>query len=162
MLNQIVIHGRLTRDPELRRTQTGKAVTQFCVAVDRDTKNSDGSRTADFIDCVAWQELAEFVQRYFQKGQEAIVAGRLGSREWVDKDGQKHRAWEILANKIEFCGPKDGQASGTRQQATGDEGTRIATEPSAPRNDSEGSGQRQAPRRADFAELDDDDSELPF
>lgn len=149
MLNQIVIHGRLTRDPELRRTQTGKAVTQFCVAVDRDTKNSDGSRTADFIDCVAWQELAEFVQRYFAKGQEAIVAGRLGSREWVDKDGQKHRAWEILANKIEFCGPKGA-------------GGRIATEPTAPRNDSEGSGQRQAPRRADFAALEDDDSELPF
>lgn len=149
MLNQIIIHGRLTRDPELRRTQTGKAVTQFCVAVDRDTKNSDGSRTADFIDCVAWQELAEFCQRYFTKGQEAIVAGRLGSREWVDKDGQKHRAWEILANKIEFCGPKE---------AVG----RISTEPTAPRNDSEGSGQRQAPRRADFAALEDDDSDLPF
>lgn len=152
MLNNIIIHGRLVRDPELRRTQTGKAVTQFCVAVDRDTKNSDGSRTADFIDCVAWQELAEFVQRYFTKGQEAIVAGRLGSREWVDKDGQKHRAWEILANKIEFCGPK-----GATDSSVPRDGRPV---PYGAQNDN--SGARYVPKTADFAALEDDDSELPF
>lgn len=147
MLNKFVFMGRLTRDPEMRRTQAGKVVTQFAVACDRDAKNADGSRSADFIDCVAWNQTGEFVAQYFHKGQLIVIDSRLGSREWTDKDGRKRMQWEAIVNNVYFAGGKD---------------ERIATSPSAPRNDGEESGRRQAPRVADFAELDGDDSELPF
>ena len=102
MLNEIVLMGRLTRDPELRRTQSGTAVTSFSLAVDRDFKDQDGERETDFIDIVAWRNTAEFVSKYFSKGRMAVVKGRLQVRDWTDKDGAKRRSTEVLAESVYF------------------------------------------------------------
>lgn len=103
MLNRIVIMGRLTRDPELRRTQTGTAVTSFSVAVDRDFRNREsGEKGTDFIDVVAWRQTAEFFCQYFAKGRMVVVEGRLQIREWKDKEGNNRRSAEIVADNIYF------------------------------------------------------------
>ena len=109
MLNRCIIMGRLTRSPELRRTQSGKAVTSVTLAVDRDFKGQSGEKETDFIDIVAWSNIAEFVSNYFKKGDMAIVSGRLQSRRWEDRDGNKRTAIEIVAENIYFCGPKKSQ-----------------------------------------------------
>ena len=103
MLNRIVLMGRLTRDPELRHTQSGTAVASFTLAVDRDFKSKDsGERETDFIDIVAWRQTGEFVSKYFTKGRMAVVEGRLQVRGWTDKDGNKRRTWEIIADGVYF------------------------------------------------------------
>lgn len=102
MLNKIVVMGRLTRDPELRRTQSGLSVTSFSVACDRDFKNQSGEKETDFIDCVAWKGTADFVSGYFFKGSMAVVDGRLQLRDWEDKDGNKRRSAEVVANRVYF------------------------------------------------------------
>ena len=102
MLNKIFIMGRLTRDPELRRTQGGNAVTSFALAVDRDFKSADGTKETDFIDVVAWRNTAEFAAKYFAKGRMAVVEGRLQMRDWTDKDGNKRRSAEVVADNIYF------------------------------------------------------------
>ena len=104
MLNHIIIHGRVVRDPELRKTNAGKSVATFTVAVDRDSKKQDGTRETDFIDVVAWEKLGEFAKSYLPKGKECVIQGRLQSRKWQDKDGKNRVAWELLASKAEFCG----------------------------------------------------------
>ena len=106
MLNQIVLLGRLTRDPELRRTGSGTAVTSFTLAVDRDYKDADGERGVDFIECVAWRATAEFVAKYFAKGQLAAVSGRLQLRDWTDKEGAKRRTAEVVVASCYFAGSK--------------------------------------------------------
>ena len=105
MLNNIVLQGRLVLDPDLRRTQAGTAVANFTLAVDRD-REVNGERITDFIDCVAWAGSAEFLSKYFRKGQMAIISGRLQSREWEDKEGNKRRSWEVVANEIHFADSK--------------------------------------------------------
>lgn len=110
MLNKIIIMGRLVRDPELRRTQGGTAVTSFRLAVDRDYKAEDGSRQADFFDVVAWRSTAEFVSKYFTKGRMAVVDGRLQSRPWTDKDGNKRVAIEIVAESVYFGDSKRSES----------------------------------------------------
>ena len=102
MLNKIVIMGRMTKDPELRRTQTGTPVTSFTLAVDRDYKAEDGSRETDFIECVAWRGTAEFVAKYFGKGRMTVVEGKLQLRSWTDKDGNKRRTAEVQADNVYF------------------------------------------------------------
>ena len=103
MLNHITIMGRLTRDPELRRTNSGTSVASFTLAVDEDRANKEtGTKDTDFIDCVAWASAAEFVSKYFCKGQMAVVCGRLKVRQWVDKDGNKRRSAEIKTEHIYF------------------------------------------------------------
>lgn len=102
MLNKIFIMGRLTRDPELRRTQGGNAVTSFALAVDRDFKSADGTKETDFIDVVAWRNTAEFAAKYFTKGRMAVVEGRLQMRDWTDKEGNKRRIAEVVADNIYF------------------------------------------------------------
>lgn len=102
MLNEVVLMGRLTRDPELRRTGNGTAVTSFSLAVDRDFKGQDGERETDFIDIVAWRSTAEFVSKYFTKGRMAVVKGRLQVRDWTDRDGAKRRSTEVLAETVYF------------------------------------------------------------
>ena len=111
MLNHIVIMGRLTRDPELRRTGSGIAVASFSLAVDRDFAPKDGgNRETDFIDCVAWRQTGEFVSKYFTKGRMAVVSGRLQIRQWTDKDGNNRRSAEIVADNVYFGDSKrDGQ-----------------------------------------------------
>ena len=103
MLNHIVIMGRLTRDPELRRTANGTAVASFTLAVDRDFgKGENGDRETDFIDCVAWRQTGEFVSKYFAKGRMAVVSGRLQIRSWNDKEGNKRRTAEVVADNVYF------------------------------------------------------------
>lgn len=107
MLNHIVIMGRLGRDPELRRTQSGVAVATFNVAVDRDFKDkATGQRATDWITCVAWRSTAEFVEKYFSKGSQVLVAGRLQMRDWTDKDGNKRISAEVQAENVYFAGAK--------------------------------------------------------
>lgn len=101
-MNRIIIMGRLTRDPELRQTNSGTPVASFTVAVDRRGKE----KATDFIDCVAWQGTAEFVRKYFTKGQRICVEGRLQIRDWTDSDGHKRRAAEVIADGVEFCESK--------------------------------------------------------
>ena len=102
-MNFIAIHGRLVRDPEMRRTQSGVSVTTITVAVDR-AYSGDGEKQADFFDCVFWRQGAEFVSKYFTKGKEIIVTGEMQSRKWTDKDGNNRISWEIQTGHAEFCG----------------------------------------------------------
>ena len=164
MLNKIFIMGRLTRDPELRHTQTGTAVASFTLAVDRDFKDrSTGERGTDFINVVAWRQTGEFVSRYFTKGRMAVVEGRLQMRDWTDKDGNKRTAAEVVADNVYFGDSKrDGESGGS--YSSGYTGGYNA----APMGGNSGysapapSGYG-APSGADqFAELSDDDGELPF
>ena len=112
MLNHIVIMGRLTRDPELRRTGSGIAVTSFTLAVDRDYNSKEsGERETDFIDCVAWRSTGEFVSKYFAKGRMAVVSGRLQIRSWTDKDGNKRRSAEVVADNVYFGESKRDESS---------------------------------------------------
>jgi len=114
MLNQISIQGRFARDPELRRTNSGKAVASFALACDRDFKNQQtGEKEVDFIECVAWHGTAEMVEKYFKKGQMAVVTGRLQIRAWEDKNGQKRRTAEILVSSVYFCGSKENGTQGS-------------------------------------------------
>lgn len=111
MLNRITIMGRLTRDPELRRTNSGTAVASFTVAVDRDF-GKDGEKQTDFIDCVAWRQTGEFVSKYFAKGRMIVVDGRLELRDWTDKDGNKRRNAEINVSSAYFGDSKKDGAEG--------------------------------------------------
>ena len=113
-LNRITIMGRLTRDPELRRTQSGTPVTSFTMAVDRDFKPQSGEKDTDFIDVVAWRNTAEFAAKYFAKGRMAIASGRLQIRDWQDNNGNKRRSAEVIADSIYFGGskPQDAQPAG--------------------------------------------------
>ena len=148
MLNHITIMGRLTRDPELRRTGSGVAVTSFTLAVDRDFGNREnGERETDFIDCVAWRQTGEFVYKYFAKGRMAVVSGRLQIRNWNDKDGNKRRSAEVVADNVYFGdSKKDGDSASAAAPAV--PGFSSYTAPSAP--------------ASDFAMLADDDAQLPF
>ena len=143
MLNRIVLMGRLTQDPELRRTQSGTTVTSFTLAVDRDFKSQNGEKETDFIDIVAWRSTAEFVSKYFTKGRMAVVEGRLQLRDWTDKDGNKRRSAEVVADNVYF----------------GDSKKADAAAPSV-------SGAAAAPPvydgHSEFAEVGTDDGELPF
>ena len=160
MLNRIILMGRLTRDPELRHTQTGTAVASFSLAVDRDFKDRNtGEKATDFIDIVAWRQTAEFVSRYFTKGRMAVVEGRLQIRDWTDKEGGKRRSAEVIADNVYFGDSKrDGEGGGSYGGSYG--GGYSAPAPSAPvpppaYTAPMGGGNQ-------FAELDDDDGELPF
>ncbi len=152
MLNHITIMGRLTRDPELRRTGSGIAVASFSLAVDRDFSPRDGGeRETDFIDCVAWRQTGEFVSKYFTKGRMAVVSGRLQIRSWTDKDGNKRRTAEVVADNVYFGDSRRDSDSGN----SGSYG-------SAPAAGNYGSYAAPAPAASDFAMLDDDDAQLPF
>ena len=136
MLNHITLMGRLTRDPELRHTGSGIAVASFTLAVDRDFKSQNGEKECDFIDVVAWRSTGEFVSKYFTKGSMAVVSGRLQIRAWTDKEGNKRRGAEVVADNVYFGSPKRGTSSGSYD---------------AP---SDGS--------SDFTLLEDNDSDFPF
>lgn len=115
MLNRIILMGRLTRAPELRRTQSGTAVTSFSLAVDRDYKSQSGEKETDFIDILAWRSTAEFVSKYFTKGRTAVVEGRLQIRDWTDRDGNKRRSAEVVADSVYFGDSK--RDTGTRSES---------------------------------------------
>ena len=147
MLNHIVIMGRLTRDPELRRTGSGTAVTSFSLAVDRDFKSQSGEKETDFIDIVAWRSTAEFVSKYFTKGRVAVVEGRLQIRDWTDKDGGKRRSAEVVADNVYFGDSKRDGADSYGAPAY----SAPASRASAPMGG-----------HSDFAEIGEEDGELPF
>ena len=152
MLNKVFIMGRLARDPELRRTQSGTPVASFRLAVDRDVKNkTTGERATDWIDVVAWSHTAEFVSRYFTKGRMAVVEGRLQIRDWTDKDGNKRTTAEVVADNIYFGDSKRDGDGGSYSSGYSQGGY------SAPASSGYG-----APMGDQFAELSDDDGELPF
>ena len=156
MLNRIVLMGRLTRDPELRRTQSGTAVVSFSIACDRDYAAQGAERETDFIDIVAWRGTAEFVEKYFGKGRMIVVAGRLQIRNWEDKDGNKRRSAEVVADNVYFGDSKRDAEGGASSYGGSGNGNHY----SAP----SGSGY-SAPSGApasDFAMLEDDDAQLPF
>ncbi|MDD6024712.1 MAG: single-stranded DNA-binding protein [Oscillospiraceae bacterium] len=152
MLNHIVLMGRLTRDPELRRTGTGTAVASFTLAVDHDYQSKDsGERGVDFIDIVAWRSTAEFVSKYFSKGRMAVVSGRLQIRSWTDKEGNKRRTAEVVADNVYFGDSKRDNASGGSYSEYGSSYAPAGNSFAAP-----------APAASEFSALEEDDSDLPF
>lgn len=115
MLNKIFIMGRLTRDPELRTTNSGTSVASFSLAVDRNYKGADGEKETDFIDCVEWRQTGEFAAKYFAKGRMAVVEGRLQIRPWTDKEGNNRRSAEVIVDNMYFGDSKrDGDTGGAR------------------------------------------------
>lgn len=140
MLNRIIIMGRLTKDVELRRTPAGVAVASFTLAVDRDfTDKQSGQKETDFIECVAWKGTAEFMDKYFSKGRMAVVSGRLQIRPWTDKDGNKRKTAEVVADNVYFGDSK------TSDSPAGDFPAPAGDFPAA-----------------NFAMLEGDDAKLPF
>ena len=173
MLNHIVIMGRLTRDPELRRTSSGIAVASFTVAVDRDFGGRDGGeKETDFIDCVAWRQTGEFVSKYFSRGSMIVVSGRLQIRNWNDKDGNKRRSAEIVADNVYFGESKRSNDSNSTYGGN----TYGGNSSYGNNNNYGGSSYNSAPApsygggytapasapASDFAMLEDDDAQLPF
>ena len=161
MLNHITIMGRLVRDPELRRTGSGIAVASFCLAVDRDYNPKDGAeKETDFIDCNAWRGTGEFVSKYFQKGSMAIVSGRLQIRTWTDKEGNKRRNAEVVADSVYFGDSKKSSEGNSTYQAPnaypGEAGGFAETEALIAKYQAQGAQQN------DFAMLEDTDAQLPF
>ena len=116
MLNKIIIMGRLTRDPELRRTGSGTAVTSFSMACDRDFKSQSGDKETDFIEVVAWKNTAEFVSKYFSKGRMAVVEGRLQIRDWTDKAGSKRTTAEVVADNVYFADSKRSESNDNQKE----------------------------------------------
>lgn len=151
MLNHIVLMGRLTRDPELRRTGNGTAVASFTIAVDRDYSGKDsGEKETDFIDCVAWRQTGEFVSKYFTNGRMIVVAGRLQVRKWKNKDGENRYSTEVVADSCYFGDSKKESSGGDSYGSGSYPGTY---------------GGYSAPATApasDYAMLEDDDAQLPF
>ena len=169
MLNHIVIMGRLTRDPELRRTGSGVAVASFSLAVDRDFAPKDGGeRETDFIDCVAWRQTGEFVSKYFTKGRMAVVSGRLQIRSWTDKDGNKRRTAEVVADNVYFGDSKrdsdnSGSSYGGNAYGGNNYGNNYGNNAySAPAGNNYGYSAPASAPASDFAMLEDDDAQLPF
>ena len=154
MLNHITLMGRLTRDPELRRTGTGVAVASFSIAVDRDFGGRDGGeKKTDFIDCVAWRQTGEFISKYFTKGRMIVVEGRLEMRDWTDKDGNKRRNAEVIVANAYFG---DSKRDGDAGNAYGGNAY------NAPAPSYGGYSAPASNPASDFAMLDDDDAQLPF
>ena len=174
MLNHIVLMGRLTRDPELRRTGSGIPVASFSLAVDRDfgSNRETGEKETDFIDIVAWRSTAEFVSRYFTKGRMAVVEGRLQMRDWTDRDGNKRTSAEVVADNVYFGDSKrdggfdqGGQGGSGYGSQGGHGGSGYGQGGYGGFNQSYSAPAQSAPSQApssDFAMLEDDDSELPF
>ena len=167
MLNHITIMGRLTRDPELRRTGSGIAVASFTVAVDRDFgKNENGEKETDFIDCVAWRQTGEFVSKYFTKGRMIVVSGRLQIRSWTDKDGNKRRTAEVVADNCYFGDSKreneGGNAYGGNTYGGYGNNNYGGNAYNAPAPSYGGYSAPAANPASDFAMLEDDDAQLPF
>jgi single-strand DNA-binding protein len=121
MLNRVVLIGRLTKDPELRYTPSGVAVASFTLAVDRNFKNANGEREADFIPCVVYRQLAELCSNYLAKGRLAAVDGRIQIRTYEAQDGQRRWVTEVIAENVRFLSPKDGQAGAAAHTSSGDE-----------------------------------------
>ena len=140
MLNKIVLMGRLTADPELKRTNSGTAVTSFSIAVDRDFKSRNGEKETDFVNCVAWRGTAEFISKHFHKGSMAVVAGSLQSHQY-EKNGDKRTAWEVLVESMYFADSKKSESSQQQNDNFASLNSKVNQE---------------------FAPISEEDGELPF
>ena len=170
MLNHIIIMGRLTRDPELRRTGSGIPVASFTVAVDRDRAPEGQEKETDFIDCVAWRGTAEFVEKYFKKGRMIVVSGRLQIRGWTDKEGNKRRSAEVVADNCYFGDSKKDEDQSKSQPQYGAPAPQYGAPPQGypqyggyqqPTYNQQGY-QPPFPQQGSFAPIDGDDPKLPF
>ena len=141
MLNKVVIMGRFTKDPELRRTGSGTAVTSFSLACDRDFKSQSGEKETDFIEVVAWKNTAEFVSKYFSKGRMAVVEGRLQIRDWTDKAGNKRTTAEVVAENVYFADSKRSESNDNQKENFNALSGRVSD---------------------DFAPISEEDGEIPF
>ena len=141
MLNKVVIMGRFTKDPELRRTGSGAAVTSFSLACDRDFKSQSGDKETDFIEVVAWKNTAEFVSKYFSKGRMAVVEGRLQIRDWTDKAGSKRTTAEVVADNVYFADSKRSESNDNQKENFNALSGRVSD---------------------DFAPISEEDGEIPF
>lgn len=148
MINMVALMGRLTYSPELRSTPNGLAVIRFQVACDRNYQKDSQNRQADFIDCVAWRQTAEFISRYFHKGSMIAVEGTIQTSNFTDKNGAKRKQIEVLANNVSFCGGKAENGSQVTQTAQNEQYTQ--------------GGMDINPDTSDFEEIVDDDDDLPF
>ena len=171
MLNHITIMGRLTRDPELRHTQSNTPVASFTVAVDRDFSGRDGGeKQTDFIDCVAWRQTGEFVSKYFRKGSMIVVSGRLQSRKWQDREGNNRTNWEVNADNVYFGESRRDNGDSGRYDNSGYSNSNSygnnyggnSYSNNSYSNSSYGGYGNSAPASNSFVELDDGDGELPF
>ena len=148
MINMVALMGRLTYEPELRSTPNGLVVIRFQVACDRTYQKDSQNRQADFIDCVAWRQTAEFISRYFHKGSMIAVEGTIQTSNYTDKDGNKRKQIEVLTNNVSFCGGKSENGSQGTQGAQNEQYTQ--------------GGMDINPDTSDFEEIVDDDDDLPF
>lgn len=148
MINMVALMGRLTYEPELRSTPNGLSVIRFQVACDRTYQKDNQNRQADFIDCVAWRQTAEFISRYFHKGSMIAVEGTIQTSNYTDKDGNKRKQIEVLANNVSFCGGKSENGSQGTQGAQNEQYAQ--------------GGMDINPDTSDFEEIVDDDDDLPF
>lgn len=148
MINMVALMGRMTYEPELRTTPNGVSVLRFQVACDRNFQKDSQNRQADFIDCVAWRQTAEFISRYFHKGSMIAVEGTIQTSNYTDKDGNKRKQIEVLANNVSFCGGKAENGSQGTQGAQNEQYTQ--------------GGMDISPDTSDFEEIVDDDDDLPF
>lgn len=139
MINTVALTGRLTYEPELKATQSGVSVIRFQVAVDRNYQAQGQERQADFIDCIAWRQTAEFISRYFHKGDMIGIEGSIQTSNFTDKDGNKRKAVDVVANNVSFCGSK--------QQSNSNPNLNVAPPPAD---------------NSDFEEIVDEDDDLPF
>lgn len=167
MLNHIVLMGRLTKDPELRYTQSNVPVASFTLACERDYTGQGQEKQTDFVDCVAWRNTGEFVSKYFSKGRMMVVSGRLQSRKWETRDGDKRTSWEILVDNAYFGDSKrDGDSGGSSYGGYAPPAN-SAPAPSGNAYGAPSPGYQPPPRAGEyhqsaFTELDEDDGELPF
>ena len=165
MLNHIVLMGRLTKDPELRRTGSDVAVASFSVAVDRDIADkTTGQRETDFIDCVAWRGTGEFISRNFKKGAQICVSGRLQIRKWKDKDGNERRSAEVIADSVYFADSKNVAENGNSRPTAAPAGNPAypVGNPAAPTAYAPNAYATPAAPASDYSLINDDDGQLPF
>lgn len=153
MINTAVIMGRLTADPELRQTQSGISVARFSVAVER-PYSKDGERQTDFLDVVAWRNTADFVCRYFVKGQMIAIFGSIQARTYTDRDGNRRKSVEIVADGVSFCGDKPERKAQTYDAEP------VSAEPAKPQEKPEPRYQQQS--MDDFVDVPVSDDDLPF
>ena len=146
MINSVVLMGRLTYEPELKTTTSGLSVIRFQMAVDRNYQSQGQERQADFIDVVAWRQTADFVSRYFHKGSMIAVEGSIQTNNFTDRDGNKRKSVEVVANQVSFCGSK-------AESGTGNQSNNSFNQPAPSYASADNS---------DFEEIVDDDDDLPF
>lgn len=164
MLNRAILMGRLTANPELRQTSNGISVLSFSIAIDRSFSNQNGERQTDFINCVAWRQTAEFISKYFGKGKMIAVDGSIQTRKYVDSNGNNRTAFEVVAERVSFCGSKGEEGGGGASYA---QNAAPSTPQNAPKFEQpatpgESFSVGELGNVDEFEEIGTDDSNLPF